>query len=148
MMARTLVILAAGFAIGGCATVNELGSSGRQNVTDAQGNVAGFKQLLRNERTGEVAAQVRMFTPIHNDFGDLIGYEEQTQDGAIIRDLDGRQIGARFQDARSRGTNTRTRGITVIIGSLYSRPVVAEAATPAAPHLVALFSARDLRAVR
>src|SRR5258706_5052515 len=147
MTIRTLVILAAGFALSGCATVNEFGSTGKQNVTDAQGNVAGFKQLLRNERTGEVAAQVRMFAPIHNDVGDLIGYEEQTQDGALIRDLDGRQVGARFHDLRSRSTNARNKGVTVIIGSLYSRPVLAGAATPAAPHLVALLSARDLRAV-
>ena len=148
MTIRTLVILAAGFALSGCATVNEFGSTGKQNVTDAQGNVAGFKQLLRNERTGEVAAQVRMFAPIHNDVGDLIGYEEHTQDGAIIRDLDGRQVGARFQDARSRGTNARSKGITVIIGALYSRPVVTEPETPVASRLVASLSAADLRAIR
>ena len=129
------------------ATVDQYGASSRQNVVDAQGNVAGFKQLLRNERTGEVAAQVRMYTPIHNEVGDLVGYEEQTQDGAIIRDLNGRQVGARFHDARSRGTNTRNKGITVIIGALYSRPVLTEQSTPAA-QLVASLSPRDLRAIR
>src|SRR6185295_15114762 len=101
-----------------------------------------------NERTGEVAAQVRLFTPIHNDIGDLIGLEEQTPDGAIIRDLEGRQVGARFQDARSRGTNVRNKGITVIIGSLYSRPVIAEKELPIASRLVASLSGRDLRAIR
>ena len=148
MTTKTLVILAAGFAISGCASVNEFGATGKQNVTDAQGNVAGYKQILRNESTGEVAAQVRMFTPIHNDVGDLIGYEEQTQDGALIRDLNGRQVGARFVDMRSRSTNARNKGVTVIIGSLYSRPVLTEEATPATLQLVASLSARDLRAVR
>jgi hypothetical protein len=142
------VLAAAAFALGGCTTVDQYGASSRQNVVDAQGNVAGYKQLLRNERTGEVAAQVRMYTPIRNEVGDLVGYEEQTQDGAIIRDLDGRQVGARFQDMRSRGTNTRSKGITVIIGSLYSRPVVAEPEMPIASRLVASLSARDLRAIR
>jgi len=148
MKTTTMMILAAGFALGGCATVDQYGATSKQNVVDKQGNVAGYKQLLRNERTGEVAAQVRLFTPIRNDVGDLIGYEEQTQDGAIIRDLDGRQVGHRFQDARSRGTNVRSKGNTVIIGALYSRPVVAEADLPAAAQLVASLSPRDLRAIR
>ena len=147
MITRALV-LAAGLALGGCATVNEFGTSGRQNVVDAQGNVAGYKQMLRNKRTGEVAAQVRMFTPIHNDVGDLVGYEEQTQDGAIIRDLNGRQVGARFQDIRSRSSNSRSRGITVIIGTLYSRPVVADLTLPMGAQLVAALSVDDLSAIR
>jgi len=148
MKTTTMMILAAGFALGGCATVDQYGATNRQKLVDKQGNVAGYKQQLRNERTGEVAAQVRLFTPIHNEVGDLVGYEEQTPDGAIIRDLDGRQVGHRFIDARSRGTNTRNKGITVIIGSLYSKPVVAEDELPIASRLVASLSGRDLRAIR
>ncbi len=147
MMTRVL-ILTASFAIGGCSTLDEYGSVGRQNVTDAEGNVAGFKQLLHNQRTGEVAAQVRLFTPIQDGSGELVGYEEQTQDGAIIRDLEGRQVGARFNDLRSRSTNARSKGITVIIGSLDSRRVVTEVKAPPNSKFVASLSAADLRAIR
>jgi hypothetical protein len=147
MMSRAL-ILAASLALGGCATVDEYGSFGRQHVTDEHGNVAGYKQQLRNKRTGEVAAQVRLFTPIHNDGGELVGYEEQTADGAIIRDLGGRRVGARFNDMRSRNTNTRSRGITVIIGSLDSRRVVTESTPPTSLKLLAVLSAADLGAIR
>ena len=147
MIIRVLILLA-GIAIGGCSTLNEYGSVGRQNVTDEEGNVAGFKQLLHNQRTGEIAAQVRLFTPIRDESGDLVGYEEQTQDGAIIRDLDGRQVGARFNDLRSRSTNARSKGITVIMGSLDNRRVVTKAAAPAKSKIVASLSAADLRAIR
>ena len=141
-------VLAAGVALGGCATIDEYGASGRQQVMDTQGNVAGYKQQLRNKRTGEVAVQVRLFAPILNDGGELVGYEEQTQDGGIIRDLAGRRVGARFSDMRSRGTNSRSRGITVIIGSLDTRRVVTETTLPAPLRLVASLSAADLRAIR
>lgn len=147
MMARAL-ILAAGFAIGGCASLDDYGHVGRQNVTDAQGNVAGFKQMLRNERTGEVAALVRLFKPIRNQSGELVGYEETTHDGAIIRDLDGRQVGGRFSDLRSRATNARSRGVTIIIGALNARPVVAVPTYPLPGQLVASLTAAELRAIR
>jgi hypothetical protein len=147
MISRAL-FLAASIAIGGCAALDDYGSVSRQNVTDAEGNVAGFKQILHNKRTGEIAAQVRHFRPIRNDKGELVGYEEQTPDGAVIRDLSGRQIGARFADLRSRSTNSRSNGFTLIIGSLDSRRVVTDSSALAAPRLTTSISAADLDAIR
>jgi hypothetical protein len=144
MKARTL-ILAAAAALTGCATTSEFGSSGRQALKNDQGHIIGYKDLLRNKRTGEVSAQVALFTPIRNAAGEVIGYEEQARSGgAIIRDLDGNAIGGRFVDLRSRQTNTRSRGVTIVIGSLDSRRV----AGPALARLAASLSAADLRALR
>ena len=142
-MTKTALLLAASFAVVGCSTLEDFRSVGMENVTDAEGNVAGFKQMLRDRRTGEIAAQVKHFTPIRNDKGELVGYEEPTPGGALIRDLAGRQVGARFSDLRSRSTNMRSNGITVILGSLDSRRVVADSAA-----IAASLSAADLRAIR
>ena len=46
------------------------------------------------------------------------------------------------------GTNARSKGITVIIGALYTRPVVAEPTLPMTSRLVASLSAAELRAIR
>ncbi|MBI1943211.1 MAG: hypothetical protein HYS35_06040 [Betaproteobacteria bacterium] len=145
MMIRTL-IFAASIAIGGCASVPEYAAEGRQVLRNEQGHVIGYKDLLRDRRSGEVSAQVALFTPIRNDAGDVIAYEEQSRGGAIIRDLAGRQIGGRFSDLRSRQTNMRSRGVTIVIGSLDSRRVVAGPAALA--QLVASLSAADLRSLR
>lgn len=147
MMTRIL-ILAASFAIGGCAAVPEYGSLGKQALRNEQGHVIGYKDLLRDRRTDEVSARVALFTPMLDESGEVIGYEEQARGGAIIRDLAGRQIGGRFSDLRSRQTNSRSRGVTIVIGSLDSRRAVARPAAPALAQLMASLSAADLRSLR
>src|SRR5215831_14464971 len=104
-----LAVLVAGLGLTGCATMDEFGSAGRQAVRNEQGHVIGYKDILRNKKSGEVVAQVHMFTPMRDDTGDIIGYEEETRTGAVIRDLQGRVIGNRFIDMRSRNTNMRSR---------------------------------------
>src|SRR5262245_41040163 len=99
--------LAALFAAGGCTTLTDYGSVRKESLRNEQGHVIGYKELLRSETTGEVIAQVAMFTPLRDAEGALIGYEEHARDGAIIRDLGGRTIGGRFADLRSRGTNAK-----------------------------------------
>lgn len=147
MLARTLII-AASFVVGGCATLDEFGSAGKQVLKNERGYVVGYKETLRNKKTGEVSAHVALFTPILNDAGDVIAYEEQSRSGAIIRDLEGRAIGSRFVDMRSRNTNWRSKGVTIVIGSLDSRRVVADPARPEIWQLVASLSAADLRSIR
>ena len=102
---------------------------------------------MKNMKSGEVVAQVNMFTPLRDSAGDVIGYEEETRDGAIIRDLNGRAIGNRFADLRSRSTNTRSRGITIVIGSLDTRRAVAKD-RPKAYDITASLDANDLSAIR
>ena len=119
MIIRTL-ILAAVVALGGCSTLGDFGpvaKSGplsRKAVKNDQGHVIGFKQMLRNSETGEVIAQVNLFTPIIES-GAIVGYEEPARGGAIIRDLAGHSIGGRFSDLRGRSINANSKGFTLVV---------------------------------
>ena len=146
MTTRTLII-AACFAIGGCTTLSDFGTSIRkEGLTNEQGHVIGYKEMLRNERTGEVLAQVSLYTPMLSQNGEIVGYEEQAKDGTIIRDLNGRSIGARFSDLRSRGTNSKSKGLTIVFRPA-DAPVVA-VAQPKIWELMASLSASDLRRIQ
>jgi hypothetical protein len=145
MTTKTL-ILAACFAIGGCSTMTDYGVVRKEGLRNDQGHVIGYKEMLRNERTGEVMAQIALFTPVRSETGDVIGYEEQAKDGAIIRDLNGRSIGGRFSDLRSRGTNARNRGLTIVFRAADAQQVAV--AQPKLWELMASLSASDLRRIQ
>ena len=140
MTTTKTLILAACFAIGGCSTLSDYGSLRRESVRNEQGNVVGYKEMLRNERTGEVIAQVQFFTPMLDASGAIVGYEEQTKSGAIIRDLDGRSIGGRFSDLRSRKT------MTIVMRPADSQQLAVS--QPKIWQLMASLSASDLRRVQ
>ena len=145
MLTRTLLI-AASLAIGGCSTMTEYGSVRKESLKNDQGHVIGYKEMLRNERTGEVMAQIALYTPVRGTGGEIVGYEEQARDGAIIRDLNGRSIGGRFSDLRSRGTNSKNKGLTIVM-----RPADAQQVAVAQPkiwELMASLSASDLRRIQ
>jgi hypothetical protein len=145
MMIRTLLVVAC-FAIGGCSTLSDYGTVRKESLRNDQGHVIGYKEMLRNVRTGEVLAQVALYTPLRSESGALVGYEEQARDGAIIRDLDGRTIGGRFADLRSRGTNAKNRGLTIVM-----RPADAQQVAVSQPklwELMASLSASDLRRIQ
>ena len=145
MMTKTLIV-AACFAIGGCSTMAEYGSVRKEGLRNDQGHLIGYKELLRNERTGEVMAQIALYTPMRSESGEIVGYEEQARDGAIIRDLNGRSIGGRFSDLRSRGTNSKNKGLTIVM-----RPADAQQVAVAQPkiwELMASLSASDLRRIQ
>ena len=145
-MLTRILIVAAGIAIGGCSTLNEYGTVRRDVVRNDQGHVVGYKQMLQHQRTGEIVAQVALFTPMLNDRGDLIGYEESTSGGAIIRDLDGRSIGGRFTDLRSRGTNSQNRGLTIVFRPQDTQKVAA--LRPKIWELMASLSVSELSSIR
>lgn len=146
MRTRALII-AACFAIGGCTTMSDFGTSLRkESLRNEQGHVIGYKDMLRNDRTGEVLAQVSLYTPMLGQDGEIVGYEEQARDGTIIRDLNGRSIGARFSDLRSRGTNARSKGLTIVFRPA-DAPQVA-VAQPKIRELIASLSASDLRRIQ
>lgn len=139
-MRLNALIIAASLLMGGCSTLTDLGVVRKEGLRNDEGHLIGFKQLVRNERTGEVFAQVQMFTPVRGANGELVGYEEQVSDGAIIRDLSGRPIGNRFADLRSR------RGITIVI-----RPADTQVAAITQPKifdLMASLKASDLRRIQ
>ena len=141
------LILATCLAIGGCGTMSDFGTSVRkESLKNDQGHVIGYKDMLRNEHTGEVLAQVSLYTPVRSESGEVVGYEEQARDGAIIRDLSGRSIGGRFADLRSRGTNTKSKGLTIVF-----RPADAQQVAVSQPKLwdlMASLSASDLRRIQ
>ena len=145
MLTRLLVIVAS-LAIGGCSTLSEYGAVRKESVRNEQGHVIGHKQLLRHERSGEIIVQVALFTPLRGDKGELVGYEESTRGGTIIRDLDGRAIGGRFTDLRSRGTNTQSKGLMIVFRP--QDPVQVATVRPGLWELLASFSASDLRRIQ
>jgi len=131
---------AAALASSGCSTLSDYGSVRRESVRNEQGVVVGYKEMLRNERTGEVIAQVQLFTPMLDAAGEIVGYEEQTKNGAIIRDLEGRSIGGRFTDLRSR------KSLTIVMRS--ADPQQVAVSQPKIWQLMASLSASDLRRVQ
>ena len=140
-MRTKALIVAACFAIGGCTTMSDFGTSVRkESLRNDQGHVVGYKNMLRNEQTGEVIAQVSLYTPVRSNSGEIVGYEEQARDGAIIRDLNGRSIGSRFTDLRSR------KSLTIVFRPA-DAPVVA-VTQPKLWELMASLTASDLRRVQ
>ncbi len=89
-----------------------------------------------------------MFTPLRDSAGDVIGYEEETRGGALIRDLQGRLVGNRFSDLRSRNTNMRSKGVTIVIGSIDTRRFITDGDRPKLQDLMASLSVADLSAIR
>ncbi len=139
MITRTLIVVAC-FLIGGCSTLTDYGVMRKESLRNEQGHVIGYKEMLRNERTGEVVAQVQLYTPMRGENGEIVGYQEQTRGDVIIRDLDGRGIGSKFTDLRSR------KSLTIVMLPA-DAPKVA-VSQPKLWELIASLSASDLRRVQ
>jgi hypothetical protein len=140
-MRTKVLIIAACFAIGGCTTMSDFGTSVRtESLRNEQGHVIGYKNMLRNDQTGEVLAQVSLYTPMRSESGEIVGYEEQARGGAIIRDLDGRSIGSKFSDLRSR------KSLTIVFRPA-DAPLVAYT-QPKIWELMASLKASDLRRIQ
>ena len=138
-MRLNALIVAASLLLGGCSTLTDLGLVRKEGLRNDEGHLIGYKQLMRNERTGEVFAQVQMFTPVRGADGRLVGYEEQVRDGAVIRDISGRPIGNRFADLRSR------KGVTIVFSPAETKVAVSE---PKLLDLMASLKASDLRRIQ
>jgi hypothetical protein len=113
---RTALIIALGLAAGGCSVVEYKSTAqvGREDLKNAQGHVVGYKDVMRDAGTGEEIAQISLFVPrIEN--GGLVGYEERVRGGSILRDLNGKRIGGRLVDSRSRGTNPQSKGLVIVV---------------------------------
>ncbi|HEX2648866.1 MAG TPA: hypothetical protein VHN19_02905 [Burkholderiales bacterium] len=146
MKRMLMLVCVAALGLAGCATTDHFGSVGRQALRNDQGHVIGYKEMMQNRETGEVFALVNLFRPVRDSAGEVIRYEEETRNGAVIRDLQGHEIGGRFADLRSRNTNQRSRGVTIVIGSMDTRRAIAE--RPKLNQLMASLSAADLSALR
>jgi hypothetical protein len=106
--------LLAALVLAGCTSVDYHYVSS-QPVTNEKGHVIGQKELLSDARTGELVERVTLFNPRLDARGIVIGYEEPMPSGTVLRGLDGKRVGVRYMDLRSRGTNPRSEPVTVIV---------------------------------
>jgi hypothetical protein len=88
---------------------------GQELLKNDMGHVIGQREMLRDPTTGEQFEHVTYFTPRRDTNGKIVGYEEPLPPGVVVRDLQGRRVGVRYTDLRSRGTNPRSDGVTVIV---------------------------------
>ena len=115
---KTVLILALGLAAGGCSVLEQSKSSasvGREDLKNAQGHVVGYKDVIRSAESGEEMQQISLFVPRTGDRGEIVGYEERVPGGTVLRDLNGKRIGGRYIDARSRGTNPQSKGLLIVV---------------------------------
>lgn len=110
--ARTIIL---GFALAasGCSTI-EFKPLGTESLKNSQGHVIGYRERLCDCAAGEELDRVVLFTPRSSERGAVIAYEERVKGGAVLRDLSGRRIGSRWVDLRSRGSNARSGGLTIV----------------------------------
>jgi hypothetical protein len=134
-MKTTALILALGFAAGGCSVI-EYKPVAHEELKNAQGHVVGVKETARNARTGEELTQISLFVPRLGARGEIVGYEERARGGSILRDLDGRRIGSRWNDVRSRANNPQSQGVILVVRGRHERS--AEAKAPSIEELIQL----------
>jgi len=98
----------------GCSTTQYQHVSSRSLRND-QGHVVGHKETLRNTSNGEESVRTVLYVARYDAHGQVTGYEEPIAGGAVLRNIDGRRIGTRYADLRSRGSNAGNEGITLTV---------------------------------
>ena len=58
-----------------------------------------------------------LFTPRYTEAGTVVAYEEKIKGGVVLWDTRGKRVGSRYVDLRSRGTNARNSGLTIVFRS-------------------------------
>lgn len=117
MLKGTALVLALGLVAGGCTHLpTQAGGQliSREALKSAQGYVVGTKEVTRDTATGEEITRISLFLPLLED-GRLVGYEERVPGGTVLHDLNGRRIGGRLVDLRSRSSNPHNRGVTIVV---------------------------------
>jgi hypothetical protein len=106
-------ILLATLLLAACAAP-ELKQTGVYPLRNDDGHVIGHKQVLLDVKNGTEIDEIVLYRARFGAKGEVIGYEETMGDNAVLRDLDGRRIGTRQVDLRSRGSNPGNPGITTL----------------------------------
>ena len=118
-------------------------NAARENLKNAQGHVIGYKEVARDDATGEELTQISLFVPRLGSRGQLIGYEERVRGGTVLRDLYGKRVGGRFLDLRSRGSNPRNKGLTIEVSSRKADQALSLAVAPSIEELMLLAGLAD-----
>ena len=111
-LAKT-IILGLALAAGGCSMM-ELKPLGTETLKNSQGHVIGYRERLCDCAAGEEFDRVVLFAPRYSERGRVVAYEERVKGGAVLHDLNGRRIGNRWVDLRSRGSNAHSGGLTIV----------------------------------
>ena len=106
-------ILIVALAAGGCSGL-QFKPLGQEALKNAEGHVIGTVERLCDCGRGEKLERVVLYTPRLGERGKVVAYEERVKGGAILRDVNGKRIGTRYVDLRSRGTNARNSGLTIV----------------------------------
>jgi hypothetical protein len=109
-------VLAVCLAASGCSLL-EYQPLGKETLKNAQGHVIGYRERLCDCRAGEELDRVVLFTPRLTEAGNVFGYEEMIKNGVVLWDTRGKRIGSRYVDLRSRSTNARNSGLTIVFRS-------------------------------
>ncbi len=94
-------------------TTSEYRFLSSEPLKNEAGHVVGHKERLRDVKTGEEFEQIIEYTPRRDDKGMIVGYEEPVREGTMLRDVNGRRVGVRYNDLRSRGSNPGNEGVQV-----------------------------------
>jgi len=110
---RTIGLLAITLAASGC-SVLEYKPVGKETLKNAQGHTIGYRERLCDCKAGEDIDRVVLFTPRYSERGTVIAYEERIKGGVVLWDTRGKRVGSRYVDLRSRGSNARNSGLTIV----------------------------------
>jgi hypothetical protein len=113
---RAILLLAVSLAASGCSMM-EYKPLGKETLKNSAGHVIGYRERLCDCAAGEELDRVVLFTPRLTEAGSVIGYEEKIKNGVVLWNLRGKRIGSRYVDLRSRGTNARNSGLTIVFRS-------------------------------
>jgi uncharacterized protein YcfL len=117
MNKRSALFSLAACLLAACASRAPIQQVEPQPITNNQGHVIGHREMVNDRRTGQQTEKVTYYVPRYDEQGVVVAYEEPVPDGVLIRAPDGRKIGVRYGDLRSRGTNSSREGITVTVPS-------------------------------
>jgi hypothetical protein len=115
-LAKSIILLAVSLAASGCSLL-EFKPLDKEPLKNSQGHVIGYRERLCDCSAGEELDRVVLFTPLRTEAGTIIGYEEKIKNGFQLWDTRGKRVGTRYVDLRSRGTNARNSGLTIVFRS-------------------------------
>jgi hypothetical protein len=112
MKALKTILLALSLGAGGCSVMDYKALGSSEVIKNSQGHVIGYRERLSAD--AEELDRVVLFTPKMGERGKVVAYEERVKGGAVLRDVNGKRIGNRFADLRSRGSNRGNGGLTIV----------------------------------